>query len=254
MSKNFTDLIRRYTIRYEKKIKRICAPLKECLYIPTFAYYTVESDGRFAIFSNNPGQLDFFYSEKLYLSCPYLTHPSLFRSGSALIPLTADPQYLELSRRRYSVNHLFLNLQQRDEKLEGFFFIQDDLKPETGVPFLNHLDLLARFGAYFKREASALITAALEEGYNLRQAKGEAFFYRDPKLPLSCRDERVTKFCKQISPLTSQEKKCLNLFQQGNSAQASAAILGLSQRTVEHYFESIKSKLNCKSKWDLLGS
>ena len=40
----------------------------------------------------------------------------------------------------------------------------------------------------------------------------------------------------------------LTIYLEGRSAQSTAAILGLSRRTVEHYFENIKVKLNCRSK------
>lgn len=246
------ELVRQYTIKHDRKIKQICHPLKDHLGIPTFAYYTIEGDGRFVIMSNYPEQLDFFYSEKLYLTCPYLTHPHFFRSGYALIPLTSDPEYLQLSRQLHHVNHLFLMLQRIGDKIEGFFFITEDLDASQCLHFLNQIDLLNTFGHYFKREAQPLIERALSEGYNLREAKGAAFFSREPTLPLSSSNPNILHFLKKMTSLSVQEQECLNLFKQGKSAQATAAILGLSRRTVEHYFESIKNKLGCLSKWDLL--
>ena len=202
--------------------------------------------------SNYPEQLDFFYSNQLYLSCPYLTHPSLSRSGCALIPLTSNQDFLDQSRDLHKVDHLFLMLQKQGNRMEGFFFIKENLTPAECPIFLGYIDLLKKFGKHFKREAKPLIQQALDDGYNMHKAKGNAFLSRDPSLPLSNRDPHVASFLNQVSPLTPQERHCLDLFHQGKSGQATAAIMGLSQRTVEHYFENMKNKLGCSSKWDLL--
>jgi DNA-binding CsgD family transcriptional regulator len=251
MANNLNDLIRRYTILHNRKISRICAPLN-ILGISTFAYYTIENDGRFGIVSNYPEQLDFFYSEKLYLKCPYLTHPSFFRSGYALIPLTTDPDYLQTSQQLHKVSHLFLIMKKMQNKIEGFFFTTPELHDQKCTHILNQIDLLNKFGLYFKREAKGLIEQILSDGYNLHDAKGEAFLLRDQCLPLSNTNTPMLQFLKKTTSLSRQEQECLDLFKQGNSAQAAAAILGLSRRTVEHYFENIKDKLGCNSKWELL--
>jgi DNA-binding CsgD family transcriptional regulator len=252
MHTNLTDLIKRYTIKNDRFIKNICAPLKDHLGIPIFAYYSIDQDGRFCIMSNYPEQLDFFYSEKLYLTCPYLTHPRLFSSGSALIPLSTDPDYLHLSCQLHKVSHFLLMTRRIGANLEGFFFSIENLTPNNCVFFLDKIDLLNKFGSHFKREAKGLIDNAMADGYNLHAAKGQAFLVRDASLPLSSADAKKKLFLKTTMAISPQEEQCLELYKQGHSAQSTGAILGLSRRTVEHYFESIKNKLGCESKRDLL--
>ncbi len=48
--------------------------------------------------------------------------------------------------------------------------------------------------------------------------------------------------------LSKRETECLHFWMQGKSAKQIAAILGLSQRTVENYINNIKIKWNCYSK------
>lgn len=252
MNSDLTELIKKYTIKKDRLLKKICAPLGDHLGISTFAYYTIEENGRFAIMSNYPEQLDFFYSEKMYLTCPYLAHPHLFRSGVALIPLSEDPAFLQLSRKLHRVDHLFLILQQLGNRMEGFFFIKSDQSAHDCHRFFEQLDLLKKFGRHFKREAKTLIDSALRDNFNVYKAKGAAFENRDATLPLSSNNPKVKSFLKKTTALSPQENRCLELFKQGNSAQATAAILGLSRRTVENYFENIKIKLGCTSKWELL--
>ncbi|MFI4956163.1 MAG: LuxR C-terminal-related transcriptional regulator [Gammaproteobacteria bacterium] len=53
-------------------------------------------------------------------------------------------------------------------------------------------------------------------------------------------------------PLTPQQTACLKELALGSSIKQIAKILGLSPRTVEHYLNAIKIKLNCKSRSELI--
>lgn len=251
MSNNLNDLVKRYTIKHDRLIKNICAPLKDCLGIPIFTYYTIEEDGRFCILSSCPEQLDFFYKAKLYLTNPYLKHPHLFRSGHTFIQATPDPTYLELSQQRFQVSNLFLTLQRSSNCIEGFLFGTKTTDSKNNINYLNQLDLLNKFSSYFKRETKPLIEQMKKDGYDLKKAKGQAFLEKDASISLTSSDPKTLQFLKVISPLSSREQECLELYKQGHSAQTTAAVLGLSQRTVEHYFENIKNKFGCVSKREL---
>lgn len=251
MSDNLNDLVKRYTIKHDRLIKNICAPLKDWLGISIFTYYTIEEDGRFSILSNCPEQLDFFYEEKLYLANPYLKHPHLFRSGHAFIQATPDPIYLEQSQQRFQVGNLFLTLKRNSNCVEGFLFGSKEIGLKSNENYLNELDLLNKFSSHFKREAKALIEQIKKDCYNLEKAKGRAFLEKDASISLSSNDPEILQFLKVISPLSSREYECLELYKQGHSAQTTATVLGLSQRTIEHYFENIKNKLGCVSKREL---
>jgi len=152
MSHELDQLIRNYTIKHDRKIKTICDPLQTYLGISTFAYYSIEDNGSFVIISNFPEQLDFFYSSHLYLNCPYLVHPSLFRSGYALIPLADDQEKVNLSRKLYGIDHFLLMLFRVGNKIEGFFFNAKNPNDQ----FIDRLDLLSKFvnlkGSYSQYE------------------------------------------------------------------------------------------------------
>ncbi|NGX62294.1 MAG: hypothetical protein K940chlam9_01791 [Chlamydiae bacterium] len=116
----------------------------------------------------------------------------------------------------------------------------------------SQIDLLVKFGTYFKREAKELIAKMMGDRFNLKKERGDVFFKTNDSLTLSNKNRKIKKFLKKVFPLSSQEIRCLELFKEGHSAQATAAILNLSPRTVESYFESIKYKLSCSSKAELL--
>lgn len=52
--------------------------------------------------------------------------------------------------------------------------------------------------------------------------------------------------------ISQREHDCLSLLVLGYSAREIAQHLGLSRRTVEHYIESLKSKLGCLKKSEIV--
>ncbi len=244
--KSIKDIVK-YSIKFEKQIKKICSPLKDHLDIPILTYYKIYNDGTLITFSNFIEQMEFYYHEKFYLSNPYLVSPELVKSGCVFTATTADSNYqksIELSRNRFNLNNTFLVVQQRNCSCEGFLF------GNSKTNYIENLFLIERFIKYFKNEADSILNQIAAEKFNLIDAKGQSFFERSSSLPLS-NQASTHQFLKAINPLTKREQECLTLFLQGRSAQSSAAILGLSKRTVEHYFINILQKLGCTSKSEL---
>ncbi len=63
---------------------------------------------------------------------------------------------------------------------------------------------------------------------------------------------RSTFRVKPVLSLSSREAQCLRMFVKGLSARAIGEELDLSRRTVESYLESVKSKLGCFNKTELI--
>ncbi|MFV0340601.1 MAG: helix-turn-helix transcriptional regulator [Parachlamydiaceae bacterium] len=252
---NLNDLVNPFSGKYDRKIKEICRPLNDCLKIPYFAYYQFDAQGNFCYLTNCVEPADFYYSEKFYLSNPFFVHPDLLRTGSVITTTIQSEEYLhtlEASQRKYQFTTAFLMVEKNEGIVEGFLFGTKSKDPRFENCYFSNIDLLKKFNRYFVQAAAPIIRKMKEEPFNIHQARGNAFLQRDPLLPLSSFDPNVESFLKAISPLSPREMECLDLFRKGHSAQATAAKMGLSRRTVEHYFESIKEKLECNSKWDLL--
>lgn len=247
---DLAEMIKRYSIKYDQKIKNICAPLKT-LGISGFYYFKTEANGGYFNITNQAESACFFYEKKLYIEEAYSSHPSLLKSG---VILASDPNhcsYIKPMFLAFKMHHglVFVHV---SEAVEVFAFaLMGSDQPDTRI-FFDNFDLLSKFTRYFKREAKDLIGRLEAEGFNIKKAKGDAFFKVDSSEPLCNVDPNVDKFLKLILPLSRRERQCLELFKQGNSSQTTGAILGISQRTVESYFDHIKNKLGCRSKSELL--
>ncbi|PJD94807.1 MAG: hypothetical protein CK425_10475 [Parachlamydia sp.] len=249
--KDLSHLVRNYTVKHERTIKRICKPLQD-LNISDLGYARIKTDGSFCNFNTFPALLEYFYAEKMYQSQPYFCCPDLFHSGYTLTQVSSISSLQKTCEARYGINHSLCKVERHQDYMELFSFHPPINQSTDCLNYLNCIHLLDKFAAYFRQEARTLITNAMNEGYNLLKSKGSAFYEASPNLDLLSNDFKAQQFIKKISPLTVREHQCLDLFKEGRSAQATAAILNLSQRTVEHYFDNIKSKLGCQSKRELL--
>lgn len=248
---DLTHLVNNYTVKQEKLLKKICSPL-EIIGVPFFVYYSIDKKGNFGTLSNYTEQVEFYYSEKLYLKEAYLSSPTLFRSGFTLKPLIPSPNYWDLCYTKFQASHMLLIQKTHGELLEGFIFSAPGINKDNVQVLVQQINLLEKFTHYFKREAASLIGNMLAEGYSVLKEKGESFFHVPENLPLTIEKKNIEHFLNAILPLTKREHQCLELFKQGRSAQAVASILNISQRTVEHHYDSIRDKLGVQSKWDLL--
>lgn len=252
---DFPDIIKKYTSKYNKKLKLITSNLNSLLNITTLTFFKTFNDGKFITLSNHPEQLEFYYHEKVYLDNPYFVDPKLLKSGFMFDSMINDDQF-QLSQskvnEKFQVNNAFIILDKKPEAIEGFYYGANLDKKNAYFNFLNYFDILKKFNSYFLQETSSILEKIEYENYNIRKERGEKFFERDQNLPLSFNDSTSKKLIKSFSPLTPQEEKCIELYRMGYSAQATASLMGLSRRTVEHYFENIKNKLGYYSKSDLL--
>lgn len=249
---HFTQIIKNYSIKHEQKIKKICAPLLDSLNIPIFTYSFVEADGSFGLLTNTPEFHDYYFENKMHLQNPYFAHPALFRPGCVMLPCSVEEETQKALRKRFKADHFFLSLNTSPHLMEAFLFANVNENLTDTNLYLSRLDLLHKFNNYFKKEAKDLIGRMKTEDYNIKTERGMQLFESAPNVPLAIYDPKIQNFLKKVTGLSRQELTCLEHFKLGKSAQATAAIMGLSQRTVESYFDSIKNKLGCTSKYDLL--
>lgn len=89
--------------------------------------------------------------------------------------------------------------------------------------------------------------------------------YASLKAPLLCNSNKIigiiglSFFLEEVKPLkipfpelSKQQLKCLYYLARGMTMKEIAQTLGLSPKTVEHYLSTIKTKLNCESRSELV--
>jgi DNA-binding CsgD family transcriptional regulator len=124
-------------------------------------------------------------------------------------------------------------------------------------------EILEQYTLHFGEQAKKLITLVDKDRFQLTDAMLPNFKGLEPKEQISINLEfylakiqyELVKLGTFISPsLSPQELKCITLLIQGKTATDIANMLCLSNRTVEMHLNSIKNKLNCRKKSDIIGA
>lgn len=250
---DFDSYVDRCLYKSESKIRKLCLPLEESLEIPIFSYFKLDNQGNFCLVSNAFKELEYFFGNHLYKNDPYSYSPKFFQKVYKIIQQTSDKDSQYQLKDNFHVDHFFQMLYKFDDHIEGFIFIQKNKSYKDCLHFFNKIYLLEKYVHYFKAEAKSIIRLILEQGYNMKIALGNAFEAPPPIHQLSTQPSgKYSQFLKQIDLFTPRENQCIDLYKQGHSAQTTAAKLGLSQRTVEHYLDSARIKLGFQSKREFL--
>lgn len=243
------NIVDRYSVKEDRTMKKICAPLAH-IGIPYLWYYFIEADGTFGTLSNDIEYVEYYIASNMHLTVPYYSHPSYFKSGYVFTPCTFKDYQQKTVKSLYSMDYIFLVLKAQETKVEGFGFYNRNLNSQDLLNYLPNIDLLEKFICYFKREAAHLIKK--QRDFNIQSEIGQDFFKKDNSLPLFKNNLKTQNFLKDVYHLSPQEERCLELFKQGYTAQASASILNISNRTVEAHINNVKKKFKCHSKLELL--
>jgi DNA-binding NarL/FixJ family response regulator len=86
--------------------------------------------------------------------------------------------------------------------------------------------------------------------YYFRSTKSPLIGNKGRILGVQCVSFPVSDQC--LIPLTKQQMACLKELALGFTQKQMAKNLGLSQKTVEHYLDAVKNKLQCKTRSELI--
>lgn len=248
------NLNQHISVSSTKAVSKIIAPLSDAFRVTHFRYLKLYTDGSRLLLANNPDTVRFMYEEGKYKHMwldgeqPELLHEG-WHSWDVLQNVNADKGALEKE-----INHLF-NLHH------GVYFIRrgqcfyEIYSFDTATPeiYLADKRLLQHFILYFKEQAKKIIGSAEHEKIEIPLSK-----------PLfeNSNDQHHNEFIEFMrnTPLnryylggsygdeylTPKQIQCIYWLIHGKSYQEIGALLGITEKTVDHYIQAIKKKLKCK--------
>ncbi len=170
---------------------------------------------------------------------------------------------LTVARSDYNIDHGFTVITAYEGYIEFQYFASTRENQAINNFYVNNLDILNSFGAFFRERASKIIHAAekekiifpghkvfwLEEDNNTGKFHQNAYFktlreYEVSRYYLSGKHRNIY--------LTKREAQCLTALIDGLTAKETARLLKISHRTVHIYLESVKQKLGCQRRSELV--
>ncbi len=239
------------------RMQRFIAPLKEHFGVNHFWYYRITDSGHYSYLGTHTGWNEFCFEKSWLGRFPCLRHPNALQSGIQLMKTDSDEKYQEMLQTawdKFQINFNINLLSKTSEGMEAFGFATclNDKKAEERL--LNELNLLRYFTKLFRSKHQKLFDLLEDNQIDLSTQFGPLFYERPKSIVLE--GDRNTFLRKighdPIPALTTRETDILKFISNGYPASYIAKQLRLSVRTVENYLVTIKGKLSCNSKVELI--
>ena len=192
----------------------------------------------------------------LFFRNPELVQPGIYFYRS--MPEQKFQETIDAIARKGKVEFCLAIVEKKNDELIRFGY---GAKPESALQtthlMLNHFSLIIKFNHYFLESAEEMITRA--EDHSIDLTAFNPHFDQNSSFKAALEVDEKRNFLKAIKchkfdklfKLSVQEKECLMLLLKGHSASEIGKTMLLSCRTVEHYIENVKNKLDCHSKYEL---
>lgn len=260
----WVDIIENYLIKYSTKLRKYTSPLRDHFGVSGFAYHRINNKGKYTLLCNRPDWIELYVEEKIYLNDPYLRHPQVYQTGMCLVEHYGTDDFKKhMVKFRESALNMDIDvllIKKSVDFVEMFRFEANTKASSLQNIYAHHPQLLWSFADFFKNESHKMIEKMNGEESSLSKLKGLDFFENEKIAPAASnlsrnaflKDIGLSNITQKAALLSPREKDCLKLLIRNKSAKETAAILGLSRRSIESYFENIKIKLSCTYKNDIL--
>ncbi len=260
--KAFNEMLRRVTASpLHSQVKRFVDPLAVYLGINHFWYYKITHTGNYSYFGSHSAWNEFCFDSAMVNQFSCLRYPEHLQKGIILMKTNSNSdseggykKVLDQAWGNFNINFNINLVSDVTNGVEAFGFATKFNDVDAEQRLLNVLPMLRHFIKVFQEKHPKFFRLLDENQVNLPSEFGQLYYERPKALILpSQRDEFIKKIgAGDIFSLTPRELDVLKFFPQGYPASYIAEQLNLSKRTVENHIATIKSKLSCTTKVELI--
>lgn len=242
---------------YYDQMVRFAKPLYNHFGINHFWHYRISQMGAYWYVGTNGSWNEHCFGESLIHHFPCLRSPNVLKTGISLMRAGNNQEYAQVLKIAWEKFHIHFNLnlfETCNDGIEAFGFGSRFSDHESDEQILNELPLLRYFIHDFRKKHGKLINLLGDNAVDLSVHMGAAFYERPKQIVSPMHRERLLQElgCSSIAHLSKREREVLRLLASGFPASYIKEQLHLGLRTVENYIASIKNKLPCHSKVELI--
>lgn len=243
--------------RHHDKMIRSAEPLKNHLAVNHFWYDKVSYDGYYSYFGTHTEWSEYCTGHIEFLhDIPHLSKPNLAVEGIHLLGLSPDKglqNVLECGRSKYNIHFNLHIVKKTGEGVESYGF--GTSRNDIGIyeRLLNETPLLLYYIKMFREINASIFEIVNENAVNILDFQSSKFTtpHKDT-IETYNRELLLSELGIHFAPLSPREEDVLRYLANGFPASYIAAELALSSRTVESIIISLKTKLQCDSKVELI--
>ncbi len=251
-----------FSPQINSEIRSILSAIEQNTALPAFEFARIFDDGRAVILYSDTRLAQYIVETKQHLVChvpehllanrfwfqpdPHGPYSHVFRAFKAISGVTS---FVDLIERHHGYSDMYC-------------FFRKEGPEEASSFFLNQKEALDSLSMQFKDKAKDLIANVSKDAFIMPQwmrpnFSGLAANEEEQSIDVSFHFEKIHLGLLQASNryeprLTSREVECVVGLSLGKTTPEIAQDLGLSFRTVEKYMDSVKSKLGCDKKCEII--
>lgn len=233
-------------------VRKLSKPFCKKLGVTVFAYVRVYNDGRTGWVTSSGDQDRMLLESECIKEEPFLNTQEGLKAGRYIWfndrEFPGCEAFYRERRTKYQMDHGLILVNHRKDYLETCCFSGSLERQPLQNLFLNETGLFYAFMEHFKKMLTPKLRRLIDEGLQIDDLKrnyGKAL----------CLEEReaLVKLCghSRLLLLTRREKDCLRWLRKGYTYEMIGEALGLTERTVEHYLDSVKNKLSLETRSEL---
>lgn len=249
------------SVVFNEDVHGLCKPL-ELLDINYFSHLRMENSGEFSALPTSISLMK-NYLEKSYYNADIHVDPKHCHLLNCLmwdmLDLKGKAREMLQDAHDQNIKHMFTLIKPGKDHVDYYHFGSPLAENSMNQRYVNHLDLLETFIAYFTDKMQAL--PHLAKAYDLKVSMNQpdpSLYELDLLNSLSLEDKM--DFLDQIQMnkishknlLTKRELDYVPLILLGLTSKEIARKLNISVRTVEEYTAVLREKLRARNKMDLV--
>jgi len=251
-----SQLYRNFDLSVDR-VRNLTKNFCQQLAITVFGYVRIYDNGTVSWVTTCPDQDRFLVESDELSRNPLVNDRNLLKEGLYLdIYNRQFPGCDEFYRERaklYQMDHGMVLVRHQKDYIETCCFSGLFSKRPLYQLFMNEQALFKTFMEHFTKQLDSRLLEVLSQGILLNDLKDESNALDEDTLYLSGDRAILLEACgwKNLLTLSKREKQCLILLKDGHTYHTISLALELSERTVEHYLESVKNKLNLETRPEL---
>lgn len=261
------DVLKNYQPILASDISQICQPLTE-FGITFFHYVRSFKDNSRINISNKPKWIEHFYNKKFYMTGSLAGKNELYDSSYFLWSTLKYQDIYTDAREYFDIDYGITIIKKLPDSTEFVHFGANHGNGQVVNFYISNIDFLNRFILYFKDQAKALIDRALRNkirpsSFNCTVNPEDLKIISQGLLKIVPQKQQDFLHATKIKhyhlsshygpvEITAREVDCLIGLLEGKTAPEIASRLGRSKRTVETHLNSVKQKLDCNTKSELI--
>lgn len=242
-------------------MQRVCQPIFK-LGIDYFSHVKINSQNEMTANASNPEYFRFYFEQGFHQSDLHTAHFEIPQRYVLwhLVKREGKAEELYQSGIEYGLFYIFTVIDRSPSEQNYYHFAARASKDYMNDFYFRHIDLLEQFIAYYKHSLilNNRLNRAYELPYKIKDTEGSHIIQVDYSQSISMEQIKdylgsiqFSSSTNELPQLSRRELQCALYLLEGKTSMEIAQLLNLSPRTVEVYFNRLKSRFGSKNKIQL---